>query len=484
MYRRWNIVFLLNDHQAYYRHGWDGGPRIQRPNFDRLAGGGASFRRAYTACPLCGPARRTMLTGLYPHTHGEIKNDVNSPYRHPLYLDILGENGYRNFYYGKWHAGAGTAHEHHCEGFSYPSYNNPYTKPEYKEYLESRGLGEPEILIERKFHGSERIVEGQTYRQRRRWCNEHASGVMTTPDDTHEAFFLANMARDKLVELADEGGERPFHLRVDFWGPHQPYFPTRRFAEMYDPSEIPQYGSFRDTLDNKPEIYRFEMNQALRDENKRLIQPNPLPWEVWQKVLARCYAQITLIDAAGGIILDALEDLGLVENTLVIWASDHGDAVACHGGHFDKASYMPEEMVRVPLAVRMPGRIPPHGDRDELVSNLDIAPTILAAAWLDFGGEVHGRSLLGLFDGTAERREDLMFETHGHCQDHLGRGVVTRRHKYIANKGQTDELYDLQDDPYEMDNLIDKADGGLVDEMRCRLEQWQRNTGDNANVMD
>lgn len=89
-----------------------------------------------------------MLTGLYPHNHGELINDEDHPYDKPVYLDILHENGYDNYYYGKWHAGPGTALDHHCSGFNYPSYNNPYNKPEYKEYLERNGLPEPVIHIE------------------------------------------------------------------------------------------------------------------------------------------------------------------------------------------------------------------------------------------------------------------------------------------------------------------------------------------------
>ena len=204
MSKRPNIVFILNDHQTYYRHGWDGGPRVQRPQFDRLARRGVEFSRAYTACPLCGPARRTMLTGVFPHNHGEIKNDTNHPFDREVYLDLLASAGYRCWYYGKWHAGSGTALEHGCQGFSYPSYNNPYTKPEYKDYLKRRGLPEPEILIERSFWGPviggkpNLMRAGERYRQDRAWCNEHASGLMLTPDDTHEAFFLANLACERL----------------------------------------------------------------------------------------------------------------------------------------------------------------------------------------------------------------------------------------------------------------------------------------------
>jgi len=474
-----NIVFLLNDHQAYYRHGWDSPPTVRRPSFDRLAAQGISFSRAYTACPLCGPARRTLLTGLYPHNHGEIKNDTNHPFDTQDYLDVLAEAGYSNYYYGKWHAGGGTAYDHHCEGFSYPSYNNPYTKPEYAEDLAGRGLPEPTVLIEHAFWPLAEMQEGKLYKQRRRWCNEHASGILQTPLDTHEAFFLANLACQKLRQLARRRDARPFHLRVDFWGPHQPYFPTPQFAEMYNPRDIGEYGNFRDDLADKPEVYRSENNAPLNKDGK-LIVPNPLPWSVWQEVLARCYAQVTLVDAAGGIILDALDELGLSDNTLVIWTTDHGDAVACHGGHFDKRSYMPEEMVRVPTAIRWPGRIVSGKVTDALVSNIDIAPTILAAAGAGFSKNVDGRNLLPLCANPAgSLREDLMCETHGHGEDHVGRLVVTDRYKYVANKAQMDELYDLAADAYELNNLVD--DPGYADrlaDMRARLSRWQSDTND------
>ena len=439
--------------------------------------------RAYAACPLCGPARRSMLTGLFPHNHGEIKNDTNHPFDRQLYLEALADRGYDNYYYGKWHAGPGTAHEFGCQGVSWPSYNNPYTKPEYHEYLRGRGLSPAEHLIERVFwpqsNPRNKMRVGERYRCQGAWCNEHASGLTLTPSDTHEAFFLANLACERLAELARSSTRRPFCLRVDFWGPHQPYFPSQEFAELYEAEDIPVYGNFTDTLEHKPEIYLSESNVPM-GENDRLVRPNPLPWEEWQKVLARAYAHVTMVDAAGGRVLQALERLGLSERTLVIWTTDHGDALACHGGHFDKRSYMPEEMVRIPMAMRWPGHIEPGQVSPQLVSNLDMAPTILDAAGTGFSQPVDGRSLLPLALGRqGPWREELMCETHGHGNQHFGRLVVTERFKYIANRGQLDELYDLQSDPYEMENLIDDAGcSAVLEDMRRRLGRWQRETGD------
>src|SRR5699024_8737218 len=114
--RRPNILVLLNDHQPYYRHGWDAGPRVQRPHFDRLAREGAVFERAYCAAPLCAPARRSLLTGLAPHKHGEIRNDVCHPFDRPTFPELLAESGYRTSWIGKWHAGPGTAADIGCRG--------------------------------------------------------------------------------------------------------------------------------------------------------------------------------------------------------------------------------------------------------------------------------------------------------------------------------------------------------------------------------
>ncbi|NQT86808.1 sulfatase-like hydrolase/transferase [bacterium] len=479
MSKRPNIVFLLNDHQAYYRHGWDAGPKVQRPNFDRLAADGINFNRAYTAAPLCGPARRSMLTGLFPHTHGELHNDTGHPYDREVYLDTLAAAGYRNLYFGKWHAGPGTAFDHGCEGFNYPSYNNPYTKPEYKQYLADRGLPEPEVHIEQTYSSWQDVPVGPGYRQDADWCNEHAAGILTTPNDTHEAFFLANLACDALRELAASDDDGPFALRVDFWGPHQPYFPTQEFADLYDPETIPEYGNFCDDLHGKPDLYHVEHNLGISEEGRMQI-PSAQPWSEWRKTVARAYAQATLVDAAGGRVLDALDALGLADDTLVIWATDHGDGLACHGGHFDKASYLPEEMVRVPMALRFPGRVPAAQRSESLVSLVDLAPTFLDAAGLAFEEPVHGSSLLPLAAGEgAEWREDMLVDSHGHFGHHVARIVYAGRHKYVANQKDLHELYDLEADPFELTNLIDDpAHQSTVADLRARLRGWQERTDD------
>ncbi|MHA2185142.1 MAG: sulfatase-like hydrolase/transferase, partial [Promethearchaeota archaeon] len=460
-----NIVFLLNDHQAFYGHGeMVGGPKILKPHFEKFAQEGVEFTRAYTCCPLCAPARRSMLTGLFPHTHGELSNISFNPFSNETYLDKLAEAEYKNYYFGKWHAGPGTAYDHHCEGFSYYDYNNPYTKPEYKKYLEQMNLPHFQVRLQRSFYdpnskrGKElkiKMESGELHRLERAACNEDSTGIMTTPKETHEAFFLAHLACEKLKEIAKSKSEEPFHLRVDFWGPHQPYFATQEFLDKYPPENIPELPSFRDNLENKPNLYKSEYRFPLHEGGK-IVYPNPLPWSEWQKILALNYAQQTLVDEAGGVILEALDELGFTDNTLVIWSTDHGDAVGCHGGHYDKDTYMPEEMMRIPMAVRYPGIIPAGQKSEKLVSNLDLPLTFLEAAGTKFSSAVHGQNFLPIcINEHEEWRDDLMCETNGHFTITIGRMIVTDRYKYIYNDEDKDEIYDLKEDPFELDNVVD-----------------------------
>ncbi|MFX0003065.1 MAG: sulfatase-like hydrolase/transferase [Candidatus Hodarchaeota archaeon] len=489
MNQRPNIIYILNDHQAFYGHGkMVGGPKIHRPNFEKLANEGIEFTQAYTACPLCGPARRTMLTGLFPHNHGEIHNETNHKYDKEVYLNILAKAGYKNYYYGKWHAGRGSALNFKCKGFSSGSrYGNPYISHEYKEYLKRHKLPFIQAKIQKNFLGPEHpytkalgIQEGKLHNPKFPILSQETTGIMTTPKETHEAFFLASLACEQLQEIAKSSQSTPFHLRLDFWGPHFPYFATQEYLNLYNPKDINELPSFRDDLQDKPSIYKLSHHYPI-SENGQLLYPNPLPWTDWQKVLALNYAQQTLIDEAGGMILDTLEELGLIDNTIIIWASDHGDAVGCHGGHFDKDSFMPQEMIRIAMVISYPDHFPKGEKCDKLVSNLDLAPTFLDAAGTNFAESPDGESLMPLCTNKdALWRNDLLCETYGHWTNHIGRVVVSDRYKYVYNDGDMDEFYDLRKDPFELNNLINIEEyNDVCYDMKLRLKNWRQKSGDN-----
>ena len=494
MSKRPNIVFILNDHQAFYGHGMIGGVKPQRPNFEEFAREGIEFDNAYCVTPMCGPARRSLLTGLYPHTHGQIHNENDPEYKHDVYLDRLHEAGYRNFYYGKWHAGPGCAYDHNCEGLSETGYGNPYNTKEYIDYLKKNNLPKAKHYIEYAFKVDSydrqnyfpKLKEGELYECEDLWCGEHAIGITTTPKETHEAFFLASLACDKLEELAKNKNGNPFALRVDFWGPHQPFFPTLEFLDMYNPQEITQYPNFDSKLEDKPHTLKMEASRPLSD-GQRIIYPNPLEWKEWQNILAHCYAHISMVDAAGGLIVKKLKELGLDENTLIIWSTDHGDSLACQGGHFDKDSHMAQEVMRIPMAMKWKDVIVPNQKSKELVFTCDIPVTILEAAGGSFRNRVDGENLLSLATGNMESpwRKSLMCETYGHGYGTtiIGRMVVEGKYKYVCNQNDIEELYDLDLDPYELTNLACRlGNEELLEHMRNVLRENQKKSEDVISI--
>lgn len=476
MDNRPNILLLVEDHHACYGH--EENHPVRRPNYRKLVSNGVDFKRAYCSTPLCCPSRRTMATGLYAGHHGQVNNQSDRDFTYETYMDQLKKADYDIFYYGKWHAGKGTPADFGAEGVFCDDYGNPYLMPSYQRYLEEKGLPFPTAVIEHNWCTPEwisDIIENTDYRLDRRTMNECASGILTTPKETHEAFYLAYEACKKLEKCRDR--EKPFCMRVDFWGPHQPYLPTREYADLYPPEDIPEYPSFRDDLSEKPDVYHFEGGKGI-SENYRILTPNPVPWKVWAETLSRCYGQITLTDDAAGLILDKLEELGMMENTLVIWTADHGDGLACHGGHFDKDAYMAEEVLRIPFGMRFDGRIPSGEISDALICNVDFAPTVLDAAGTGFTQKVDGRSLLSLWRDEEPWRERIYAETYGHHFPHRGWVWTDKRYKYVRNLDQIEELYDLEEDMYEMRNLALRADfREILERKRAELDEYLREEG-------
>ena len=468
-----NILMLVNDHQAYYGH--DERYHIFRPNYEKLAAEGAHFPHTYCSTPLCCPSRRTLLSGLYTAHHGQVKNGA-APFTYDTSIGRLKDAGYRVYYYGKWHAGAGNPADFGAEGFTCEEYGNPYLKEEYQQYLVEMHLPFPRVLVEHDWCTPgwiDDFQEGTEYEPRRKNMNECISGLLTTPKETHEAFFLAHEACRKLEQI--QKSDEPFCMEVHFWGPHQPYTPTAEFAEMYSPEKISEYPSFRDNLKTKPEIYQFEGGRGI-SHDYHIDLRNDVPWKVWAETMSRCYGQITLVDQAGGMILDKLEELGLAEDTLVLWTTDHGDALASHGGHFDKDAYMIEETLRIPLAMRCDNVIPRGTVCQELISNADLAPTMLAAAGTQFRNSVDGKNILELFTNPeVQWRNQVYSESFGHHLPHRAQVMADKRYKYVRNRDQMEELYDLETDPYEMTNLaLMEEYKPLLEKKRALLDQFMK----------
>jgi arylsulfatase A-like enzyme len=462
-----NILLIITDHHAFYGHDRSSGQStfdLGMPNFERLAAGGTRFDRAYSVSPICTPARSSMMTGVYPSAHGLRWNtDGGNPARlidfrsgQQLYSHSLSQAGYRNAYVGKWHCGRERLPvDYGIEGWSLPDYGKPYMDEVYRAYADRFGHPDARARIEHSVNRPDWEGQTLTLHDPSPWKFMNCTGVLEGPPEVHEEQFTAHLAIERLREMAQAQRRtgQPWSLVASFWGPHQPHYPSEPFASLFDPRTIPEYPSFRDD---------YSGNRPLRAFMQRDLHHGTAgkwkDWAIWQDVLARCYGQTVQTDAAIGQILDALDEEGAAENTLVMWVADHGDAIASHGGLWDKASTYNEEVARVPMVVRWPAAF---GARrtNALVTNMDVTATMLDAAGIPIPAGVHSRSVLPVCRGDDTALPDhVVAEHNGHGEDILQRIVITDRYKYVAALYDKDELYDLAADPYELRNLVDEPE--------------------------
>ncbi len=213
----------------------------------------------------------------------------------------------------------------------------------------------------------------------------------------------------------------------------------------------PPYASFSSGLDGKTGGL-FHGEKCTDRKDNHIVIPNALDWKAYEEMLKCCAAQITMIDEAVGRILDKVKGTGNGrKNTIIIWTADHGDGLACHGGHFDKGSYLSQEVLRVPLGIKWKGTIEAGMKIDAPVCTVDVPVTIMDAAGLTYKNSVHGESLIPICQGK-RKPEYAVSETYGlgYGEYVKARAVTDENYKLIATLGQTYELYDLKADPYEL----------------------------------
>lgn len=463
MPERPNIVVIVADHVAFAGHYRQDRYDYRWPSLERIADQGAWFERAYAITPVCTPSRASFLTGKRPDKHG-LRWNSEYPIPHnrkefrddeELYSKHLANVGYDNYYFGKWHCGVNkTAKDYGLKGWSLPEYGNLYACDAYKEYLKDIGEDQPQCRIEHhllqpELNGTEVLMDPAEP-----WDYMDGAGVLLGSPEVNEQFFVANMACDQLKKLARS--DQPFSMVVSMWGPHHPYYPSQDFADLIDPANIPPYPSFGEDLSEKP--WRYRVQRDLRCQH-RAFERWP-DWKTWQTVLARCYAAGLQTDAAIGRIADQLETLGLSDNTLFVVTADHGDGIAAHGAGWDKYSTFSEEVGRIPLVVKYPGKIKPGQRVPAPVSLLDVTATVLEAvnvSNLSHPLPIDGESLVGIADG-ATQREALICDHFGHSGDISFQKILyLDGWKYVSFWGDDDELYCLDEDPFEMNNRLNDA---------------------------
>lgn len=434
-----NIVILMTDTQPNHMVGvYSGNPLISTPHLDRLASQGVRFDRAYTTCPLCTPARSAFFSGLHAPVNGAWANSMGPGANIPLMGTVFSQMGYHCGYSGKWHldgtsyfgdgqAGGGFAPEWWFDGKNYADFLGPDKFEKYR--------------------------------------NCRTSEELRTAGFTRENIWGTQVA-DRAVDFLDskKDAEQPFLLVASFDEPHGPYVTPPEYWEDYDESVIPVLPNFQAPLENKPALQQLHRSQV-----------KTLSSEEHRHFLRRHYACNHFVDEEIGRVLDAV-DRNHAGDTLVLYTSDHGDMQRSHG-LTQKGPMMYEEAIRIPLIVRHPDG-PSGVICDELVSHIDVFPTLLDLLGEEIPGILQGRSFLPQILNPETPGQDAVmvsFTRFGLNHDGWGgfypiRGLVTRDHKLAVNLLDTDEFYDRNAGDHEGVNRIeDPAGAAMRDQLHDRL---------------
>lgn len=407
-----NFLLITTDQQRFDTIGAAGNGSIWTPHLDWLCDTGIRFSRAYSDCPICAPARATIMTGLHAHTHGQLANGGLSPMsRFPTLPGLLTQAGYQTRAEGKMHFSPLRAHY----GFEHMR-----LLPDY--YREMSRLGGPQP----KEHG---VGENEVV------------PVFTTTDETRTVTHWTVEKSIEFLETRDE--DRPFFLWTSFSKPHPPFDAPLSYWHLYDGMELPEplYGDWSQNVDKIP--------RGWLGPTRRLNHVDRLSPQQVMAMRRAYYACISHIDYNLGLLFARLREMGLLENTWIVFSSDHGDMQGDH--HLGAKSVFLEGSSHVPFIVRPPSQGLKSDERagtvdERLVCLADILPTFLSRCEVDLP-ETDGFDLM-----SSARRERLI----GQCGDF--HGVIEEQWKYhFSAAGGHELLFDVRNDRYEQQNLIEST---------------------------
>ena len=477
-----NLVVFLSDQLRWDTIGAYGNRGIRTPRLDRLARESAFFERAYATQPVCTPARGSIVTGLYPHNHGCVGNNIPLAEEVPTIAEMA--DGYNTAYMGKWHLGDEMVAQH---GFgtwiSTEEYRGFVSRPEYGT-LSCTYDG---FLRKNGFRPDK---EGNGFSA---FSRDFATRV---PEKYSKPAFVASEARRYIEQNRNE----PFILFVTFLEPHPPYYSV--FDDMYDPWEVdlpPNYDAV--LTENMPSMYHLIRKYAYevgRDE--------PLKTEeAWRRLIARYWGATCLVDKYVGSVIDSLEQNGLTDDTAVAFTSDHGDMM----GDFRmmQKGVINDSASRVPLLIKIPGVTDGQVRIEKPVGQVDLVPTLLDAMGVTTTANMDGKSLLPAIEGREDLSNNDVFvewsegdkagdwATHYENSPELAdtvrtattaewRSIITADGwKLCINQTGEHELYNTSKDPYERRNCYgEMKDSGIVLELRRKLDAWQVDHGDTVEL--
>jgi N-acetylglucosamine-6-sulfatase len=414
-----NIVFILTDDQRFDAMECAGHPWLKTPNMDRLAGEGVLFKNAFVTTSLCSPSRGSFLTGCYAHTHEVFRNNgVDPAPAVPTFPQLLQKAGYETAFIGKWHMARK---------------NSP--RQGFDHWVSFTGQGRYD---KNKLNVDGQIVQSEAY--------------------------VTDELTDYAVRFLKKRHEQPFMLYLSHKAVHGPFSPAGRHENLYSDVEIESRHNPKDNLDTKPPW-------------GRKMDPN------WKSQILAYYRCLAAVDEGLGRVLQTLEQIKALDNTVVIFAGDNGYFHGEHGGMWDKrAAYEPA--IRIPLLMRYPRLAGPAAKCDEMVLNIDLAPTLLDLAGVPVPDRMQGQSWLGVLKGR-QGRKSFLYEYFQEADRKYKRPTIlavrTKQWKYVTyplDDSLTCELYDMLNDPEELNNLIGNSKyDDVIERMKKELEQLKRQTG-------
>jgi arylsulfatase len=451
--KRPNILWICTDQQRFDTIGALGNPHVSTPTIDRLVAEGTAFERAYCQAPICTPSRSSFLSGVYPST-AQANRNGNDRFadRYPLVTKILADAGYYCGNIGKFHLAS------------------PYQR------------GEPRVddgysVFQYSHAPRDGWPQGHDYADWVRAQGQDLGELTKSLDGVPAEFHQTTWAATRAIEFMTANRERPWLLSINIYDPHPPFNPPAAYRAQFDPAKVP--GPYFRESDLAAQEKLAAVDFQSRPRNPRQLDiahpiiPVPLkPGErhpeghspgardAWT-LQAAYYAMIKLIDDQLARMLDTLAALGLTDDTIVIFTSDHGETLGDHG-LIEKGCRFYEGLVHVPMIWRWPGRIRAGAVSTALVELLDIAPTLVEYAGLPVPSYYQGRSLCGLLDGSADpgvHRAAVRCEYYDALDlPDASRATMYRddRYKLVVYHGHgLGELFDLEADPHEFDNLWD-----------------------------
>jgi arylsulfatase A-like enzyme len=436
-----NIVCIVGEGLRWDEMSSVGNKLLKTPNLDRIGREGCTFRSAFVVNALCLPSRATFLTGMYSHTTGAVSNvEGKIPERFPLVSDLLQKAGYETAFLGKSHV-VGALMDHYWDYYFGFVGQADYYRPTITEGV--RGKYEPAKLYE----------------------GEYVDTLLTR----------------KAIEWLKQERSKPFCMFLWFYAPHAPFYRPKDLVNDFNGVPIPKPKSFDEDMNGYKGKPRAVADADDKIGYSEVFSDDPRSLE---ELVKDHYAGVEDNDRNVGAVWRELERQRIVDSTAVLLSSDHGFFLGEH--HLYDKRLMYEPSIRVPMMISCPGRVKAGTKSDEMVLNLDLAPTLLEIAGLSVPGEMQGKSMMPLAEGkpNVSWRKDWLYEYYeypGFENVRPCRGVRTDRYKLIHFfiEPQEWELYDLQTDPDEMDNLYGKpGNEELTTHLKERLAALRAETQD------